>query len=55
METIIKLVLNLLPNTSSTKNVYTLTDIMRDMKEEFGILINYMKAYRLKEVALESL
>ena len=35
--------------------MYSPADIMRDMKEEFRISINYMKAYRSKEATLESI
>ena len=35
------------------KIVYTPSDIISDMKKEYGISINYMQAYRSKEKALE--
>ena len=38
---------------SSIKTVYAPSDIMRDMQMEYGISVNYMKAWRLKERALE--
>ncbi|XP_055961845.1 uncharacterized protein LOC130015536 [Mercurialis annua] len=39
----------------SLKTVYTPGDILRDMKEDYGVNINYTKAYRSKEMALEKI
>ena len=38
---------------SSIKIVYTPSNIIRDMQMEYGISVNYMKAWRSKERALE--
>ena len=40
---------------TSIKTVYTPADIIKDMKKDFRINISYMKAYRSKEAALESI
>ena len=39
----------------SVKTIYSAEDIMRDMKEEYVVNINYLKALRLREKALEML
>ena len=38
---------------TSVKTVYTPTDIIRDMQVEYGISVNYMKAWRSRDIALE--
>ena len=32
---------------------YKLNDIIRDMKDDYGVLVNYNKAWRVRERALE--
>ncbi|XP_075099824.1 uncharacterized protein LOC142176365 [Nicotiana tabacum] len=40
---------------TNPKIIYTPTDIMSDMKQQYGINMSYIKAYRTKEKALELL
>ncbi|XP_060176134.1 uncharacterized protein LOC132606576 [Lycium barbarum] len=40
---------------ADSESVYTPTDIMRDMKKDYGVDLTYMKAWRAKRKALEIL
>ncbi|KAG5629933.1 hypothetical protein H5410_001650 [Solanum commersonii] len=42
-------------NVDNPKTIYTLADIQRDISNQYGVDLNYMKAWRAKEKALEIL